>query len=128
MTTLTDIQTKRSEQEQKLPVFAPATDVYETAKEIVLFVDVPGVTPDQIDVSLENRTLTISARRTAPDQVEHKAVHREFGSVEYRRTFTLTKDVDRNGIVARIKNGVLRLSLPKAAETQPRRIEVQSEA
>ncbi len=127
MTAQTDIQTKRFEQEQKLPVVAPATDVYESEKEIVLFVDVPGVSPDQIEVSLENRTLTISARRETQDPAEHKAVHREFGSAEYRRTFTLTKDVDRNAITARIKNGVLRLALPKAEAAQPRRIAVHAE-
>lgn len=128
MTTETaEPQTKENEQTRDLPVAAPATDIYETSNGIVLSVDLPGVRQEQVEVTLENRTLTISARSEIADPAGYEAVHYEFEPVEYRRSFTLTEDVDRAAISARLKNGVLHLTLPKAAESQPRRIEVELE-
>ncbi len=126
-TQATDVQVQRNEQTRDLPVLTPATDIHESEKEIVVVADLPGVRQDQIEVTLENRVLTISARSAVEEQAGKELVYREFGPAEYRRSFTLTGDVDRNGITARIKNGVLRLTLPKAAEAQPRRIAVQAE-
>ncbi|MCS6771766.1 MAG: Hsp20/alpha crystallin family protein [Kiritimatiellae bacterium] len=123
----TEVQVQRAEQMRDLPVYSPATDIYETDKEIVVVMDLPGVRQDQIDITLENRVLTVSARNVAEEPAGREVVYREFGSAEYRRSFTLTEDVDRNGISARIKNGVLRLVLPKAVDAQPRRIEVRAE-
>lgn len=128
MTTETaELQTKENEQTRDLPVAAPATDIYETSNGIVLSVDLPGVRQEQVEVTLENRVLTISARSETVDPAGYEAVHYEFEPVEYRRSFTLTEDVDRAAISARLKNGVLQLTLPKAAESQPRRIEVELE-
>lgn len=123
----TEVQVQRAEQTRDLPVFSPATDIYETDKEIVVVMDLPGVHQDQIEVTLENRVLTVSARSVLEEPTGKELVYREFGPAEYRRSFSLTEDVDRNAISARIKNGVLRLTLPKAVEAQPRRIAVQAE-
>ncbi|MCZ7592236.1 MAG: Hsp20/alpha crystallin family protein [Kiritimatiellae bacterium] len=128
MTTQTaELQTKENERTRDLPVAVPATDIYETENGIALSVDLPGVRQEQVEVTLENRVLTISARSEAVDPAGYDAVHRDFEPVEYRRSFTLTEDVDRAAISARLKNGVLHLALPKAAESQPRRIEVKTE-
>lgn len=123
----TDVQVQRNEQTRDLPVLTPATDIHESEKEIVVVADLPGVRQDQIEVTLENRVLTISARSAVEEPAGKELVYREFGPAEYRRSFTLTGEVDRNGITARIKNGVLRLTLPKSADAQPRRIAVQAE-
>lgn len=124
----TEVQVQRSEQTRDLPVLTPATDIHETDKEIVLVADLPGVRPDHLEVTLENRVLTISARTSVEEPAGKELIYREFGPAEYRRSFSLSDEVDRAGITARIKNGVLRLVLPKAAEAQPRRIAVQAEA
>lgn len=126
-TQTTELQPKESERTRDLPVATPATDIYEADSGIVLSVDLPGVRQDQVEVTLENRVLTISARSEYENPAGYELAHSEFGPVEFRRSFTLTEDVDRAAITARLKNGVLHLSLPKAAESQPRRIEVQSE-
>lgn len=124
----TAVHVQRNEQTHDLPVLTPATDIHESDQEIAVVADLPGVRQDQIEVTLENRVLTISARSAVEEPAGKELVYREFGPAEYRRSFTLTGDVDRNGITARIKNGVLRLVLPKAAEAQPRRIAVQAES
>lgn len=128
MTTQTaELQTNTAAQTRDLPVVTPATDIYETETGVVLFMDLPGVRQEQVDVTLENRSLEISARRDIPAPAEYQATHREFGSVEYRRAFTLSDNVDRSKISASLKNGVLRLTLPKAADAQPQKIAIQSE-
>ncbi len=122
----TELQARRGEQTRDLAVLAPATDIHETEKEIHVVMDLPGVRQDQVEVTLENRDLTISARSAPEEPAGHELVYREFGASEFRRSFTLADEVDRGGISARIKNGVLRLVLPKAAEAQPRKIEVRT--
>lgn len=123
----TEVHAQHSEQTRDLPILTPATDIHETEKEIHVVMDLPGVRQEQVEVTLENRELTIRARNTEEAPASHELVYREFGPTEYRRSFTLAEDVDRGNISARIKNGVLRLVLPKAAEAQPRRIAVQAE-
>lgn len=123
----TEVQVQRSEHTRDLPVLSPATDIHETDKEIVVVMDLPGVRQDQIEITLENRVLTISARTAVEEPTDKELVYREFGPAEFRRSFSLTEDVDREQITARIKNGALRLTLPKAAEAQPRRIAVHAE-
>jgi HSP20 family molecular chaperone IbpA len=123
----TEVQVQRHEQTRNLPALTPATDIYENDKEIVLLADMPGVRPEHIDVSLENRVLTISGRTSVEEPNGMELLYREFGPAEYRRSFTLTDEVDAAGISARIRNGRLRVALPKAPEAQPRRITVQSE-
>lgn len=123
----TEVHEAQNEQTIDLPVVTPATDIHETEKEIIVLADLPGVRQEQVEVTLENRVLMISAKSAIEEPPVHELVYREFGPAEYRRSFTLTKEVDRNGITARLKNGVLRLVLPKAAEAQPRRIAVLAE-
>lgn len=97
-----------------IPVYTPATDIYEAENEIVVLADMPGVSEKDLEVTLDDRTLTLVGRRGT----EHP--------VEYRRTFTLAEDLDRGKIAARIKAGQLRITLPKAAKAQPRRIAVEN--
>lgn len=123
----TEVEAQKTESTRDLPVTAPATDIYETDREIVVVADMPGVNEQSVDITLENQALTLSGRATRAEAAEGELLYREFGPTEYRRTFTLSDEIDRDRITARVKNGVLRVTLPKAARAQPRRIAVQAE-
>ena len=108
-------------------VYVPRTDIYETKEALVLVADMPGVTPDGLDVTLERRELTIRGRTgDAAASEGYSPVHREYESGDYERAFTLSEDIDAGRIEARLKDGVLRLTLPKAGPAQAERIQVQA--
>jgi HSP20 family protein len=119
---------RKVETTRDLPVIRPATDIFETEREIVVVADMPGVDEKHLDITLENNVLALAGRSEPAEPEGLELLYRETGAAEYRRTFTLTEDVDREKISARIKNGVLRLVLPKAAKAQPRRIAVEADA
>ncbi len=110
------------------PVIIPRADIYETEENVVVLADMPGVGPDEVDVSIEGRVLTI--RGHVPEHV-HKGsrlVHAEYGDADYQRVFTLSEEIDRDRISARQRNGLLILELPKAGQAKARKIEVQTAA
>ncbi len=124
----TNVDARKIEAARDLPVVEPATDIYETDSALVVVADMPGVAENGLEVTLENQVLTLFGRTAAGSEpATHGRVYREFGPTEYRRTFTINDGIDREKITARLKNGVLRVTLPKAAQAQPRRIVVQSE-
>lgn len=124
----TPVEARPTEATRNLPVLAPATDIYETDHALVVVVDMPGVDERHLEVTLENQVLTLSGRAEGLPGAERELLYREFGPAEFRRTFTVQDDIDREKITARLKNGVLRVTLPKAARAQPRRIAVQSDS
>jgi HSP20 family protein len=110
------------------PVFVPAADIYEREQELILTVDLPGVKNDQVELNLEDNVLTIRAS-ALPDEVPgHELLYRGYEAGDFERSFTLSAEVDQDRIQAQLKNGVLRLVLPKAREAQPRKIPVQGVA
>lgn len=126
MTAVThEMNARKMEPTRSLPVCSPATDIYETDGGVVVVADMPGVSEKGLEVTLENQVLTLVGRPEATSE-EREALHREFGPVEYRRSFTLTEELDREKITARIKAGQVRITLPKAAKVQPRRIAVEN--
>ncbi|MBX9722861.1 MAG: Hsp20/alpha crystallin family protein [Candidatus Obscuribacterales bacterium] len=108
-------------------VFAPRADIYETEDTIVVLADMPGVNENSIDITLEKNVLTIYG--IAAEQAEEglKLVYCECLEGDYRRVFLLSEEVDRNGIKATVKNGVLKLILPKSADLKARKITVKAE-
>lgn len=107
--------------------YAPAVDILERTDEIVVTADMPGVDERSVDITLEKNVLSISGivdQRPAPG---HRPALAEYGTGDYQRAFTLSEEVDRERIQATVKNGVLRLVLPKAAAARARRIEVRAE-
>ncbi len=107
-------------------LFAPAVDIIEHGDDLVLLADLPGVRREDIDVSVENRTLTLTGERKAPAAGEETTVYRsERPMGKFTRTFSLPATVDVSRIAAEHKDGVLRVVLPKAAEARPRRIEIK---
>ncbi len=113
------------EQTNNGQVFQPLVDIYETEDALVVLADMPGVGPDDISIDLENDILGLRATPTE-GSVGGNMVIGEYGIGTYLRRFQLTEAIDREGIKAEIKNGELKLILPKAAKAMPRRIEVQA--
>jgi HSP20 family protein len=102
----------------------PAASVTENGDSYLLEVEMPGVNKQGLDISVENNELTITGRRSLP-QVEGTCIHRESRSENFRRAFELDPSIDTSKIGAKIKQGVLALTLPKAEQVKPRKITVQ---
>jgi len=107
--------------------WAPAVDIFEKGDDLVIRAEIPGVEKDDIDIHVENNTLSIRGeRRREKDYVEDRAYRAEriFGS--FVRTFRLPRTVDSSRISASYRNGVLELQIPKAEEAKPKRIEIKA--
>ncbi len=115
-------QRNRADDERSL---IPPVDVVEDANSITLYADLPGVAKDKLDVRVEADTLTIDGELSLPIPDGMSASHAEVQSTRYRRTFTLSKELDADQVDAAFDHGVLKLRIPKARDAQPRRIEVQ---
>jgi HSP20 family molecular chaperone IbpA len=117
-----------NDQEKKtapaLPRFRPNTDVLEREDGFYIFVDMPGVGKDDLSIDLRENELEIRGRAVYPREEKAKALHVEFGDGEYVRSFTISDGVDRDGIKASLKKGLLELFMPKAARFKPRKIEI----
>jgi HSP20 family protein len=105
------------------PRFMPL-DIYKVDDHFVLTADLPGVDPGSVDVSVDNGTLTLTARRTprSEDSVQWLANERFFGT--YRRQVSLGEGIDSAAISATYENGVLTITIPLAERAKPRRIEI----
>ncbi|SRR5579883_2255807 len=116
-----------AEQTRNQKLFVPKTDIYESKDHLLLLAEMPGVSQDNIDVTLEQNVLTIYGRVDAPEFEGYSPAYTEYGIGDYRRVFALSNEIDREGIQASVKNGVLKLVLPKSREVLPKKITVQSE-
>lgn len=94
--------------------FAPATDIVENAEEYRLTAELPGADPESVDVSFEDRILTIRATAPPREHAGYRPALSEFEFGDYERAFEITENVDAEAIEADFKNGVLTLRLPKA--------------
>ena len=108
------------------PVFMPPADIYETKDSIVVLAEMPGVSPEGVDISLERRVLTIRGSRAAKEHSGYQRVYNEYADGDYERVFTLSENIDRDRIEAALKDGVLELVLPKAEAAKARRIELKA--
>ena len=105
--------------------FTPAVDIYETEKELVLLADLPGVEADGLEVDLKDDYLTIVGRTTSA-QEEGESLLEEYRTGSYFRNFLVTDAVDQSAITASLADGVLKVTLPKAAKAIPRKIPITS--
>ena len=121
----TELKTTHPAQSNERPV-APAVDVFEDAGGITLLADMPGVSKDRLDVRLDGDSLVIEGRVDLDSPPEMRAVWAEVNVPRFRRTFTLSRELDAARIEANLKDGVLTLRVPKQAHAQPRRIEVSA--
>jgi HSP20 family protein len=105
--------------------FAPAVDVYEDDHQVTLKIEVPGIDEKDIDVRLENNTLTVHGeRKLEKDEKEenYRRVERQYGS--FTRSFTVPTTVDAEGVTAQYDKGVLKIKLNKKAEAKPKQIKI----
>lgn len=107
--------------------WAPAVDIFETDQhEIVIKAEMPGLKKDDIDVSVENSTLTLRGKRERETEVKEEQYHRvERAYGMFSRSFSLPQTVDASKVHAEYKDGVLTLTLPKREEAKPRQVQVQ---
>ncbi len=105
--------------------FAPAVDVYEDEHSITLKIEVPGINEKDIDVRIENNTLTVQGERKLEKEEKeenYRRIERQYGS--FTRTFTLPNTVDTESVAANYEKGVLKVQLAKKAEAKPKQIKV----
>ncbi len=121
-------KTQVSTPEQTKPgkVFIPDVDIYETEKEIVVLADMPGVIPKKLNVSLKDNILTLDGEVKDLEGKGERVILKEFETGRYYRQFSLSQVIDQSKIEAELKDGVLKLVLPKVEAATPRRIEVKA--
>lgn len=107
-------------------VYVPRATIYEVNAEIVILVDMPGVSSEHIDLVLEKNELKINGTVNDNAPEGYSLVYSEYGIGDYERTFVVPSDIDREKIKATMKDGVLELHLVRAEEYQARKIDVVS--
>jgi HSP20 family protein len=105
-------------------VFVPVVDIRETKDSMVLIADMPGVNEKSVDIALEKNILTIAGSVIPSVFENHSIVHAEYDIGDYERAFTISDEIDRDGIAATVKNGVLRVTLRKAEKAKVRKIAI----
>jgi HSP20 family protein len=118
--------TTPAEQMMPGPVFTPAVDIFETDTEIALVADMPGVKAGDLNIDLRESILTLSGGVKSPEGADEVDILREYRTGKYYRQFTLSQLIDQSKIGAELKDGVLRLKLPKVEAATPRRIAVKA--
>ena len=107
--------------------WSPAVDIYETENELVLKADLPEVEPKDVDVRVENQTLSVSGERKFQSEKSEKGFHRiERNYGNFMRSFTVPNTFDTSNVSAAFKNGVLTVKLPKKEAAKPRQIKIES--
>lgn len=108
-------------------LFMPRADVYESENSIVLYADLPGADEKTLDITVEKNILTIKAEVDFDVPDGHSLTYSEYAVGNFERKFTLPNEIDRDGITASMKNGVLKLVLPKSANSRMKKITVTAE-
>lgn len=117
----------RTNGENSVADWVPAVDIVEEKDRFVLRADVPGVSPDDIDVSMDAGVLSVSGERHTETRSEDDGVRRfERASGRFFRRFSLPDTADADGITAKSSNGILEVTIPKQPEVQARRISVET--
>ncbi|MDD5711661.1 MAG: Hsp20/alpha crystallin family protein [Smithellaceae bacterium] len=108
-------------------VYLPKVDIYETADTIVMAADMPGVDEKSVNVMLEKNVLTIGGAVTPAEFEGYSMAYAEYDTGDFERAFTISDEVDKDGIEAVVKNGVLKVILPKASNLKARKIAIKTE-
>jgi HSP20 family protein len=117
---------EETERTRECRCFVPRADIYEADNQIVIVADVPGIDENSVQVTLEKNILTITAYVELPDMEGFTPAFAEYEVGDYQRSFKLSDEIDREKIQATIKDGVLRLYLPKAGAALARKISVKA--
>ncbi|MFC1652449.1 Hsp20/alpha crystallin family protein [Planctomycetota bacterium] len=126
MTTQELAQHKKAEVTRREPAmaeyFRPVTDIWETSDEVMIRFDMPGVPSENVDLTVEKGTLTVTG--IARPEEDGTPVYRESRIGNYRREFSLSEDIDPDHITAEMKTGVLTVRIPKPEKIKPKRISI----
>ena len=114
------------EQTRPGAVYTPDVDIFESEKELTLLADMPGVTSDNLTIDLRDDILTLTGEAESDHEKTEESLVVEYGVGKYHRQFTLSEVVDQEKISANLKDGVLRLVLPKVEKATPRKITVNA--
>jgi HSP20 family molecular chaperone IbpA len=119
----------QADAEQTRPglVFSPAVDIFESEEEITLLADMPGVPSDGVTIDLQNDELKVMGEVEPRGFGNETSLVREYETGRFHRHFSLSDRIDQSRISASMKDGVLRLVLPKVEKAKPRKIEVKAE-
>lgn len=107
--------------------WAPAMDVIERENEVILRAELPGLSEEDVEITIENNTLSLRGEKRFEEEAEdgnYRRVERRYGS--FYRSFSLPSTVDQESIDANFKNGVLEIGLPKVEQAKPRKITVKA--
>lgn len=128
--TITEVQKKEAdnprqgERTRQQRVYTPSVDIIEKKDDIVVLADMPGVDENSVDITLEKNVLTIYGKVDSGIPENHCPYMSEYEVGDYHRVFNLTTEIDRDKIQATVKNGVLKLILPKAETVKTKKIAV----
>jgi HSP20 family protein len=117
---------KAQEQTRPLRAFLPTADIFETEEALAVVLEMPGVDRNNIAVNVDNGVLTIEGRIDFNKYEGLQPVYSEYNIGPFRRSFRISSQVDQDKIKAEMRDGVITLTLPKAEEAKPRRIEVRT--
>lgn len=106
------------------PAFLPAVDIYETGDGAVLVADLPGCDVSNVAIRFEDGILTLTGRIKPDDVPDHELTYSEYRVGDFERTFSVSELVDPAKIHASVKDGVLRILLPKSEESKPKKIQI----
>ncbi len=107
-------------------VFRPSVRIIESQGAIELLAEVPGADESSTEVTVEDNTLTLRARVISPAPTDARVLYADHREGDYERSFTLSPEVDRTRIEAHVKDGLLRVRLPKPDKLQPHKIAVMA--
>ena len=105
--------------------YVPNTDIYETEDALTMVMEVPGVEKKDLDINLENDVLKVEGRIDFGKYAGLEPLYTEYNVGHFARAFTLSNKIDQQQISAQLEDGVLKLTLKKAAEAKPRRISIE---
>ena len=121
-----DVTATNGDANRTAMAFTPAVDIFERDETTVIIADMPGVAPDDVDVTLERQVLTLHGKVKPYAPEGYRDLSSEYRVGDYLRIFTLSDEIDQAKIKAELKNGVLRLELPRSPETKPKKISVKA--
>jgi len=124
MTTTTAQNDMRTATDRETVTLAPPVDIYETETAFVLLADMPGVAPEGLELIVERNTLRIRGRA---QETTGEPEYQEFELGEYRSAFAITDDLETDRITAALRDGVLRVEIPKSERLRPKKIAVASQ-
>jgi HSP20 family molecular chaperone IbpA len=117
------VETERTKSRR---VYVPKVDIYEAKDAIELVADMPGVDEKSVDITLDKNILTIAGTVEPEAYKDHSITYSEYDTGDYERAFTISDEVDRNKIEASVKQGVLRVTLPKVEPVKAKKIAIKT--